>query len=288
MASCRVGPEHGSMGTESCGRAESPGAAALASLVPWAAFLVTATVVDPGREHGSLSLEGVVAAAPFYVLVVALPSMLPLLAARTGRRRLVLLIALTALAAVTAVLMVTSDDAQAGLAVLLVPYVAIPLAVVVWVGEVVVARRTPLVAAPPLAPATPSDRLAALAIDVAVLGAALFFPLNAMSRAKHEVAAGVLGVAVGTVYMATLVTVRRRTIGQSLLRLAVVDATTFERVPLPRAVLRSLIIVLEVATAATITFSLAAIAELVSVGATGRSLTDRLLRTAVVTDGTTT
>ncbi len=108
-----------------------------------------------------------------------------------------------------------------------------------------------------------------------------------MSHAKHEVAAAVVGLGVGTVYMATLVDVRRRTIGQSLLRLAVVDATTLERVNASRAIVRSAIVVIEVAAAATMIFSVPAIAELVSVVASGRSLTDRLLRTSVVTDPTT-
>ncbi len=84
--------------------------------------------------------------------------------------------------------------------------------------------------------------------------------------------------------MATLVALRRRTVGQSVLGLAVVDATTLDRVDLPRAIVGSAIIVTEVAAAATIILSVPAIAELVSVLTSGRSLADRLLRTSVVTD----
>jgi RDD family len=284
MASCLLDQHDRSMSSNFHRRAETPTAAAVGALVPWAAFLIALAVVDAGRDHGSGSLAGLAAVAPVYLGFVALPSLFPLLAARAGARRLAVLVVMTAVAATSAVSMATSDDAQAGLAVLLVPYVAIPLAVVVWAGEAVAARRMPPLHAEPLAAATASDRLAALAIDVAILGASLLFPLTAMSRAKQEVAAGLVGVAVGTAYMGALVAVRRRTVGHSLLRLAVVDATTLERVGALRATLRSLIIVVEVAAAATITFALPAVAELVSVAASGRSLTDRLLRTSVVTD----
>jgi hypothetical protein len=267
--------------------AESPRAAALASLIPWFAFLVAASVADAWVDDRSGSLAGLAAAAPLYLGFVALPSMLSLLAARTAVTRLIVLVVMTAVAAMSAVLVATSDDAQAGLAVLWVPYVAIPLAVLLWVGHAVAARRACMLNAESLAPAGPSDRLAALAIDVAILGSGLLFPLTAMSRAKYEVAAGLVGVAVGTIYMATLVALRRRTVGQSVLGLAVVDATTLDRVDLPRAIVRSAIIVIEVAAAATIILSVPAIAELVSVLTSGRSLTDRLLRTSVVTDMTT-
>ena len=276
------------MGTkESRGRGESPEAAALASLIPWAAFLTAATVADTWVDGRPGSRSGLVAAAPFYLGVVALPSMLPLVAARTSRTRLVVLAAMTAVATASAVCVATNDDAQAGLAVLWVPYVAVPLAVALWVGHAVAARRTGVPDAQPLAPAGPSDRLAALMIDLAILGAALLLPLTAMSHANHEVAAALVGVAVGTTYMAALVAARGRTVGQSLLRLTVVDATTLERARASRAIIRSAIIAMEVAAAATLVLSIPAIAELVSVVASGRSLTDRLVRTSVVTDRTT-
>ncbi|MCA1708408.1 MAG: RDD family protein [Actinobacteria bacterium] len=272
---------------ESRGWAESPLAAALASLIPWVAFFVAASVADAWVDDRSGSLAGLAAAAPFYLGFVALPSLLPLLAARTALTRLIVLVVMTAVAAISAVLVATSNDGQAGLAVLWVLYVAIPLAVLLWVGHAAGARRACMLNAEPLAPAGPSDRLAALAIDVVILGSALLVPLTAMSRAKYEVAAALVGVTVGTIYMATLVALRRRTVGQSVLGLAVVDATTLDRVDLPRAIVRSAIIVIEVAAAATIILSVPAIAELVSVLTSGRSLTDRLLRTSVVTDMTT-
>jgi hypothetical protein len=62
-----------------------------------------------------------------------------------------------------------------------------------------------------------------------------------------------------------------------------VDASTRKRISLPRAVLRSLVVVLEVAATPSIILALPAFAELTSTSADGRSLTDRVLRTEVVT-----
>ncbi len=153
MAGLIVDRHYRCMGTmESRGRGESPGAAALASLVPWAAFLLAATVADTWVDGRSGSLGGLAAAAPFYLGYVALPSMLPLLAARTSTTRLVALAVMTAVATASAVVVATHDDAQAGLAVLWVPYVAIPFAVVLLVGHAVVARRTSMADAQPPAP----------------------------------------------------------------------------------------------------------------------------------------
>lgn len=215
---------------------------------------------------------------------VALPAMVPLVVERAGATRAGVLIVMTAMPTISAVLVVTTDDAQAGLAVLWVPFVAIPLATVVWIGQAVAARRNRAPDPAPFSLAGTSDRLAALAIDVAILGAALVFPLTAMSHAKYEVAAGLTGVAVATLYLTAFITTRRRTIGQSLLGLAVVDDATLEQLKPARAALRSLILVIEVAAIPSIIFSLPAIAELVSVLASGRSITDRLLETSVVTD----
>jgi len=265
-------------------RSQSGGArlwsAALASLIPWAAFLLAMALVD----FRSTSLIGLAAAAPLYLSFVALPSLLALAVVRAGLLRIVVLVLLTAVAATGGVLVVTTDDAQAGLAVLWVPFVAIPVAAVVWIGQAVAARRTTAVSPGAGAPVTAglSDRLAALAIDIALVGAVLVIPLTALSHERQEVAAGVVGVGAGTVYMAALVAGRGRTVGQSLLGLAVVDVQTLGRVALNRALPRSLIVVLELAMAPTIILAAAAVAELLSVSACGRSITDRLLRTSVV------
>jgi hypothetical protein len=257
----------------------------LASLVPWAAFLGATVLTDLWVDYKSASYGGLAASAPFYLGFVALPSLLPLAAARRGAMWIAVLVVMTAVAVGAGILIVTTDDAQAGLAVLWVPLVALPLAGVLWIGEAVTQRRT-AAERPREAPAPSraglSDRLAALTIDVVILGAGLVAPLTAMSHDKHEVAAGVVAIGVATIYLGGLVSVRGGTIGQSLLGLAVVDASTGRRVELHRLLVRGVVVALEVAAAFTIILLPIAIAELMSASTDGRSLTDRLLRTRVV------
>lgn len=116
-------------GTRSC--AHRLGSAVSASLVPWAAFLLTSAVADTWVDETSSSLVGLVGASPVYVVFVAAPSALALAAASPGWMRAVVLVVMTGAAIAAGVLVVTSEDAQAGLAVLLVPYVALPLAAAV-------------------------------------------------------------------------------------------------------------------------------------------------------------
>lgn len=78
----------------------SPWTAVLASLIPWAAFLLATAVADVWADHRSTSLGGLAAAAPFYLAFVALPSVLPLAAARAGVMRLIVLVLMTAVAAI--------------------------------------------------------------------------------------------------------------------------------------------------------------------------------------------
>jgi hypothetical protein len=262
-----------------------PWSAAVASLVPWVAFLAAMALTDIWVDDSSGTFVGLMAASPLYLGFVALPSLFPLAAASRGWMRMTVLTVMTVVAVIAAVLVVTTDDAQAGLAVLLVPYVGVPLGMVVWVAQTVSkARKT---ASPERAKdavsslAGPSERLAALAIDIAVVGAVLVIPLTAMSHAKLEVAAGVVGVAAGAIYLGVPIAAVGRTLGQSVLRLGVVDSRTGARIGLARALLRSIIVVLEVAAALTLIFAIPGLAELMAVATDGRSLTDRFLRTAV-------
>ncbi len=261
---------------------------ALASLFPWAGFLGAIVVADLSVEDKSTSLGGLIAAAPLCLAFVALPSLLALAVARRRLMWISVVIVMTAVAAAAGILVATTDDAQAGLAVLLVPYVAVPLAGVLWIGEAVAARRTAM-ARPreteSTSPAGLSERLAALTIDAIILGAALVAPLTAMSHAKQEVAAAVIGLGVAATYQAVLMAWRGGTLGQSLLGLAVVDAATGGQVALPRLLARGIIVTLEVAAGFTIILAPIAIAEGIAAGANGRSLTDRLLRTEVLATG---
>lgn len=130
--------------------------------------------------------------------------------------------------------------------------------------------------------ATAGDRLAALAIDVAIIGAVLVVPLTALSHAKLEVVAGILAVSVASAYLAVPLSCKGRTLGQSLVGLSVLDAHTNQAVSVPRVVLRSVVVVVEVAAVPTLIFALPAIIDLIAVGTSGRTLTDRLLGTSVL------
>lgn len=253
--------------------------------MPWAAFVVALAIADT-LEDGSGSGSGVdvFGAALFSLFFVGIPSAVPIAAARRAPLLLISLVVMTATAAVAGVLVVTTEDAQAGLAVLWVPFVAVPMAAAIWVGRAVAARRRaprPEEQATPSL-ARPSDRLAALAIDVAVVGAVLVAPLTAMSHAEQEIGAVVVGVLVATVYLGGPTALLGRTPGQSLLRLRVVDARTGARVAVPRALLRSLVTVLEVMGIPLVLFGLPALAEFMAVSANGHSITDRLLKTSVL------
>lgn len=111
--------------------------AALASLIPWTAFILTLVLadrVDPGHSY---RVAAVVSVAPFYLGFVALPSVLPLVAARHLAVRLGALVVMTTASVLAAVAMATSGDAQAGLQALWVPIVAVPASVAIWLGETI-------------------------------------------------------------------------------------------------------------------------------------------------------
>jgi uncharacterized RDD family membrane protein YckC len=133
-----------------------------------------------------------------------------------------------------------------------------------------------------LAPALPSDRLTALALDVAIAAAVMVVPLTALSHAHLEVVAGGLGVVTATAFLAVPVARKGRTLGQSIVGLNVLDATTHRLIPARRAVLRSLVVVLEVAACPTLVLAIPAVIEWVSLVGSGRTVTDRVFGTAVL------
>jgi len=97
-----------------------------ASLIPWAAFLAAIALTGIVSGDESMSIGRVVAVAPFDLAVVALPSALALAAARARATRVVALIVMTTVSAIAGVIVTASEEAQAGLAMLWVPYVACP------------------------------------------------------------------------------------------------------------------------------------------------------------------
>lgn len=127
-----------------------------------------------------------------------------------------------------------------------------------------------------------SDRVAALAIDVALVGVVAFMPLTMLTRANLDVVAAVLGIGAATAYLAVPLARKGQTLGQSMVGLFVVDTATGRPLPVMRAVVRSLIVVVEVAAIPTAIFAIPALMELFSLTRSGRTVTDRLLGTDVL------
>jgi len=124
-------------------------------------------------------------------------------------------------------------------------------------------------------------RFTAFGIDLVIVGLVLIGPLIFLSDAGYEEVASVVGFVASTAYLAVFVARRGATPGQRRLRLQVLDATTWRRLPLGRAVLRSGLIVVEV----VLTFALVGlplVAEIISLTSSGRSIVDHLTRTIVV------
>lgn len=264
---------------------ERPIGALLASLFPTAAFIAAVAITDVWVDFRSVSLRSLLAAVPFYLVAVSVPSLLPISATKSSAARVTVTAAMCVVAACAGVLAIRTDDAQAGFAVFYVPYVAVPGGLVLWIGRSVAERRRRVARrdGDHVQPAQLSHRVSALLLDVAVLATVLFVPVTGLSDAKREVLAGVVAVGVATIYVAGFTAWRSATPGQLALRLRVVDADSLGPISAGRAVLRSLIVVLEVGTAPTLILAPVAIAELVVAGSSGRSITDRLIRTRVVT-----
>jgi len=118
------------------GMTEHRPATGAVALVPWAAFILADIVagiaygepVRPDRVPGTS-----VACLGF----VALPCLFPLAVVRPGWPLHAVLATLTAVDVVAAVARVASDDAQAGLAVLLVAEVALPLGAAILAGRAI-------------------------------------------------------------------------------------------------------------------------------------------------------
>ena len=134
-----------------------------------------------------------------------------------------------------------------------------------------------------MARATLGDRLAALAIDVALVVAVLVVPLTRLSHASQELLAFVLGVAASTLYLAIPLALRGQTVGQRLTGVFVCDAETGQPASWPRSLVRGVIVTMEVLLTPSILFGLPALADfLAAASSSGRSITDRVLRTTVL------
>jgi|GEM_PF-4760129 len=181
----------------------------------------------------------------------------------------------------------SSNDAQAGAAALIVPFVGLPLAGVVLVIESVVTRRSTIQDPDPLvmsdSRAAISDRLAALFIDLVLACAVLVVPLTVLSHRGQEIAAAIGGVLAGIGYLAGMWLARGATVGQSLLRLRVAKATTGDTMGGVQAVGRALLLIVELMGTATLfLLPLTGVEIVLGVTKDGRTVVDRLTRTNVL------
>jgi hypothetical protein len=108
----------------------------MALVVPTLAFYVGAVLAAAVTSNTSIDVGRLLVSAPFYLALVGAPSLLAVWTAPL-RGTLPTLVTMTLVAAVAGWLVAATDDAQAGLAVLLVPYVALPLAVLFSSGRLV-------------------------------------------------------------------------------------------------------------------------------------------------------
>lgn len=109
------------------------GIALLWSLLPLLASIVTLAIGL--RDRDDVTVETFVEGMPFLIAAVALPSGLPIWVATGRRTRLGVVAAMTAVAVVAAVVNVGSDDSQAGLPFVWVATIAVPLAAVVALAQ---------------------------------------------------------------------------------------------------------------------------------------------------------
>lgn len=128
MADPGVGPHGGEMTTRVW-------SGVLGSLAPWLALHLTIVLAENNVRYDSL-----VGAAVVSLFFVALPSMIAITAGRSRDIRLAVTIVMTAVAVFAGLQVATIDDGQAGLAVLYVPMVAFPLALVVSACEAALDR----------------------------------------------------------------------------------------------------------------------------------------------------
>jgi hypothetical protein len=101
---------------------------AAALVAPTLAFYVGVFVSAALTSGTSIEIGRLLVSAPFYLALVGAPSLLAVWTA-PARGTLPTLVTMMLVAAIAGWLVAATDDAQAGLAVLVVPYVALPLAV---------------------------------------------------------------------------------------------------------------------------------------------------------------
>jgi len=106
------------------------------SLLPTAAFVAPTLIADAWADDQTIG--GILL---FSLGFITIPALLAIAAARPGRTRAAVVGVLTLLAGAAAAVVLTSNDAQAGIAVVWIPVIALPLALLLFVVRIATRRR---------------------------------------------------------------------------------------------------------------------------------------------------
>lgn len=259
-----------------------------ASRIGWFAATAVSTTVAlllaaNAAEDRSLSWWP---AAMFYIGFVGVPGAISAGIARFRFTRIACFVVMTGVGFWAGWSMGSSEHSTAGLAALLVPFVGIPLAGAVLIGEGVAVQRAGVPDPDPIdmreGRAALQERLGALLVDLVLATAVLVVPVTMLSHRGQEVIAGAIGLAAGIGYLSASWVLRGATVGQALLRLRVVGPGGM-RVGAVRAAVRAVLLIVEVLGAATLLLiPLTGIEIALAAASSGRTLVDRVTGTELL------
>lgn len=260
-----------------------------ASRIGWFAATAVSTTVAlllAANAAEDRSLTSGWPAAIFYIGFVGVPGAISAGIARFRFTRIACFVVMTGVGFWAGWSMGSSESSTAGLAALLVPFVGIPLAGAVLIGEGVAVRRAGVPAPDPIdmreERAALQERLGALLVDLVLATAVLVVPLTMLSHRGQEVIAGAIGFAAGIGYLCTSWVLRGATVGQALLRLRVVGPDGMRVGPV-RAAVRAVLLIVEVlGTATLMLIPLTGIEIALAAASSGRTLIDRVTGTELL------
>jgi peptidoglycan/LPS O-acetylase OafA/YrhL len=113
----------------------------LLSLLPTAAFIIATVVAVQFSTYKHIAVSGTVPQLIISLMFVSGPSLVPVSITKPGIGRWCATAIMTVVAAIAGVFVITTDDAQAGLAVLWVLFTALPLAAAIGIGQAIAAPK---------------------------------------------------------------------------------------------------------------------------------------------------
>jgi hypothetical protein len=111
------------------------------SLLPTAAFMMAMVVAAEFSTYKHIAVSNIGSQLIVSVMGVSGPCLVPVSVAKRGIVRWCTTAIMSVVSVIAGVLVITTDDAQAGLAVLWVLYTALPLAAAIGVGQAIAAAK---------------------------------------------------------------------------------------------------------------------------------------------------